>query len=145
MQWKNEPPHVGCYRIEDMKRVTGIGGIFFGAQEPDKLQSWYEKHLGITPGTDGSVAFPWREAVHSGRKTHTIWASFPADTRYLDPSKAEFMVNYRVENFDALLEQLRHEGVTIDEKREVSEFGKFAWIMDPESNRIELWEPAAGW
>jgi len=91
------------------------------------------------------VAFPWREADYSERKAHTIWAPFPADTRYFDPSKSAFMVNYRVENLDALLEQLHHEGVTIDDKREESKFGKFAWIMDPEGNRVELWEPGTGW
>jgi len=127
-----------------VKRVTGIGGIFFKAVNPDGLQSWYEKHLDIKPGSEGSVSFPWREAEQPERKAHTIWAPFPSDTRYFDPSNAPFMINYRVEDLDALLEQLRQEGVTIDDKREESEFGKFAWIMDPEGNRIELWEPAVG-
>jgi predicted enzyme related to lactoylglutathione lyase len=128
-----------------MSRVTGIGGIFFKAQNPDQLQSWYERHLGITPGKDGSVAFPWRDVSDPERKAHTVWAPFPADTSYFEPSRVPFMINYRVENLDKLLGLLREEGVKVDDKREESEFGKFAWIMDPEGNRIELWEPAPGW
>ncbi|MDB6040833.1 MAG: glyoxalase [Verrucomicrobiales bacterium] len=126
-----------------MKRVTGIGGIFFKANDPAKLQSWYAKHLGIVPRQDGSVSFAW--GSDDAKVGHTIWAPFPSDTEYFAPSSAPFMINYRVENLDALLEQLHLEGVEIDPKRETGEFGKFAWIMDPEGNRIELWEPAAGW
>jgi predicted enzyme related to lactoylglutathione lyase len=127
-----------------MKRVTGIGGIFFKAQQPDKLQSWYEKHLGITPGSDGSVAFPWRETDHSDRKAHTIWAPFPADTCYFDPSKAMFMVNYRVENLHALIAALREEGCQVAGDIQDSEYGKFGWVVDPDGNKIELWEPPEG-
>jgi predicted enzyme related to lactoylglutathione lyase len=126
-----------------MKRVTGIGGIFFKANDPSKLENWYAKHLGIVPGEDGSVAFAW--GSDDAKVGHTIWAPFPRDTEYFAPSSAPFMINYRVENLDALLEQLQLEGVEIDPKRDNGEFGKFAWIMDPEGNRIELWEPAPGW
>ena len=126
-----------------MKRVTGIGGIFFKANDPAKLQTWYAKHLGIVPRPDGSVAFAWgSEGLEGG---HTIWAPFPIDTEYFAPGTASFMINYRVDNLDELLEQLKQEGVEIDPKRDNGEFGKFAWIMDPEGNRIELWEPAPGW
>jgi predicted enzyme related to lactoylglutathione lyase len=128
-----------------MTRVTGIGGVFFKAQDPDQLQSWYAKHLGIKPGPGGSVAFAWREVDNSEKKAHTVWAPFPKDTSYFEPSQSPFMINYRVANLDALIEELRHEGVEVDPKREESEFGRFAWIMDPEGNRVELWEPGAGW
>jgi predicted enzyme related to lactoylglutathione lyase len=125
-----------------MKRVTGIGGIFFKANDPQKLLEWYAKHLGITPRPDGSVSFSW--VTEDSKPGSTIWAPFPRDTKYFEPSSAPFMVNYRVENLDQLIEELGLEGVTIDSKREEGEFGKFAWIMDPEGNRIELWEPAVG-
>ncbi len=128
-----------------MKRVTGLGGIFFKCKEPKKLYAWYEKHLGLVrEETGSSVIFPWRDAQDPQRPGMTVWSLFSADTKYLDPSRASFMINYRVENLDRLLGVLREEGVEIDPRREDSEFGRFAWIMDPEGNRIELWEPPPG-
>ena len=125
-----------------MKRVTGIGGIFFKANDPAKLCEWYGKHLGLKrePTFDGTILH-WREADEPHRPGMTIWALFDKDTKYFDPSGSSFMINYRVEDLDALLAVLREEGVWIDEKREDGENGRFAWIMDPEGNRIELWEP----
>ncbi|HTR34687.1 MAG TPA: VOC family protein [Bryobacteraceae bacterium] len=125
-----------------MKRVTGIGGIFFKAEHPVQLYAWYEKHLGIVREPHGGGAtFRWREAEESGREGTTVWSLFPKDTKYFAPSGAPFMINYRVDDMDALLAALEAEGVKIDPKREDHEYGRFAWIMDPEGNRIELWEP----
>jgi len=122
-----------------MKRVTGIGGIFFKSEDPKKLYDWYERHLGIKHQPDSGAMFQWRDAEDSTKKGMTIWSIFPASTKYFNPSHSSFMLNYRVENLDELLKLLREEG--IDSKREDSDYGKFAWIMDPDGNRIELWEP----
>jgi catechol 2,3-dioxygenase-like lactoylglutathione lyase family enzyme len=124
-----------------MKRATGIGGIFFKAEDPDKLYGWYERHLGLKGEAGQGVMFHWRDAERPERKGLTVWAAFPKDTKYFGASQAPFMVNYRVENLDELLEALRAEGVEIDPHREDHPYGRFAWIMDPEGNRIELWEP----
>jgi predicted enzyme related to lactoylglutathione lyase len=125
-----------------MKRVTGIGGIFFKSEDPDRLYQWYEQHLGIRRGPDGSgAAFEWREPDDADKKGMTIWSIFPRSTEYFDPSSSAFMINYRVEDLDALLEALKAEGVQIHPHREDYEYGRFAWIMDPDGNRIELWEP----
>jgi predicted enzyme related to lactoylglutathione lyase len=125
-----------------MKRVTGIGGIFFKADNPEKLYQWYEKHLGITRAADGSGAtFEWRDAQDVEQKGMTIWSIFPRDTKYLGSSNSAFMINYRVDDLDALLKTLQKEGVDIDPHREDYEYGRFAWITDPEGRRIELWEP----
>ena len=124
-----------------MKRVTGIGGIFFKAKEPKKLSEWYGTHLGLKPDPEGAgVLLRWREFDDPEREGMTVWSVFKDDTKYFDPSRAPFMINYRVDDLDALLEALRAEGVEIA-KREDSDYGRFAWIMDPEGNRIELWEP----
>lgn len=117
-----------------MQRVTGIGGIFFKSRNPEKLYRWYEKHLGLKRKVGGAVLL--------GRKNRmTVWSLFPTNTAYFKPSRAGFMINYRVSDLDRLLELLRREGVEIDEHREESEYGRFAWLVDPEGNRIELWEP----
>jgi catechol 2,3-dioxygenase-like lactoylglutathione lyase family enzyme len=124
-----------------MQRVTGIGGIFFKSKDPEKLGAWYEQHLGLKrdPGAGGAVVFPWKD--DRGGDGMTVWSIFPADTNYFRPSQASFMINFRVANLDALLELLRAEGVEIDPHREDYDYGRFAWIMDPDGNRIELWEP----
>ena len=122
-----------------MGRVTGLGGVFFKADDPKRLSSWYETHLGLK-GEDGSVFFRWRER-DADAAGMTVWSVFPRDSTYFDPSRAPFMLNYRVDDLDALLERLRAEGVTIDDRREDSQYGRFAWVMDPEGNRIELWQP----
>ena len=127
-----------------MRRVTGIGGIFFKAEDPEKLYQWYEKHLGIKRVPEGTgAAFEWRDAENTKQKGMTVWAIFPRQTKYFDPSRSEFMINYRVDDLDALLKVLKEEGVEIDSHREDYDYGRFAWIMDPEGNRIELWEPPA--
>jgi predicted enzyme related to lactoylglutathione lyase len=123
-----------------MKRVTGIGGIFFKAVDPEKLRAWYAKHLQLAIERWGGVAFKWRDQEDPKREGYTVWSPFENDTNYFEPSKKPFMINFRVENLDSVLQQLRAEGVTIDEKREESELGKFGWIMDPEGNRVELWQ-----
>lgn len=125
-----------------MKRVTGIGGVFFKAQDPDKLRAWYHEHLGIEFDQYGAAVFGCPDAEDERAQAQTVWSLFPSDTKYFDPSSAPFMINYRVENLAALLEQLRSEGVTVDERMEEFDYGKFGWVMDPEGNRIELWEPA---
>ena len=126
-----------------MKRVTGLGGVFFKAKDPEKLCAWYQRHLGLKREPHGTaVSFLWREAKGRG-KGMTVWSLFPRNTRYFRPSRAHFMLNYRVRNLDRLLKLLRREGVWIDPKREDYPYGRFAWIMDPEGNRIELWQPPA--
>jgi predicted enzyme related to lactoylglutathione lyase len=127
-----------------MKRVTGLGGLFFKASDPKALYEWYEKHLGILREADGSGAvFHWRDAADPERTGMTVWSVFPQSTQYFGSGPQTFMMNFRVGNLDALLQLLREEGVTIDPKVEVADYGKFAWIADPEGNRIELWEPPA--
>ncbi len=123
-----------------MRRVTGVGGVFFKAKDPEALYQWYEKHLGIQREPHGGGAtFRWKDD-HDGAGT-TAWCIFPASSNYFDPSSAPFMINLRVDNLDALLAVLEKEGVSIDPKRDSYDFGKFAWIYDPEGNKIELWEP----
>ena len=126
-----------------MQRVTGIGGIFFKSDDPSKLAAWYKKHLGFDVENWGGVSFQEGAgaALKPKRQSHLVWSPFAADTDYFKPSAKPFMINYRVHDLDALLVQLRSEGVEVDEKSEKSEFGYFGWIMDPEGNRIELWEP----
>ncbi len=124
-------------------RVIGIGGVFFKSSNPDLLRAWYVEHLGLPLDASGYVVFAGTVKEPSGATSHTVWNPFPADTDYFEPSKAPFMINFRVADLDALLKQLKEEGVKVDPKRDDSEFGKFGWIMDPEGNRIELWEPPA--
>ena len=127
-----------------MKRVTGIGGVFFKAQDAEKLRTWYQEHLGIQVEDYGGAVFKWRDAENPEQRGGTVWTIFPASSAYFAPSDKPMMINYRVENLDALLQQLKQEGVTVDEKTEECEYGRFGWILDPEGNRIELWEPAEG-
>lgn len=124
-----------------MKRVTGIGGVFFKARDPKKLAAWYREHLGIEPDASGYVSFRWRDVDDPQRIGSTAWNPFDRDTRYFDPSGAPFMINYRVADLDALLEALRAAGLEVDSRVEESEFGRFGWVMDPEGHRVELWEP----
>ena len=126
-----------------MKRVTGIGGVFFKSKDPTALKAWYRDHLGIASDQHGSI-FRWRQKDDPARFGHTVWSPFAEASTYFDPTTAPFMINYRVENLHALLEQLRAEGVWVDDHVEESEFGNFGWIRDPDGTRIELWEPPAG-
>jgi len=122
-----------------MKRVTGIGGVFLKARDPKALNAWYARHLGIPIGEHGAD-FRWRDHGDPDIEGTTVWSLFPQESKYFDPSTARVMINYRVEDLDALLDILRKEGITVFPKQE-EEYGKFAWIMDPEGNKIELWEP----
>jgi catechol 2,3-dioxygenase-like lactoylglutathione lyase family enzyme len=119
--------------------VTGIGGVFFRVRDPERMSVWYQEHLGI-PAEDGHADFLWHDAERPNEKGRTTWALFPSDTDYFGPSRPAFMINYRVANLDRMLAQLRRQGVAI-EKVEDYDYGRFAWITDPEGNRIELWEP----
>jgi predicted enzyme related to lactoylglutathione lyase len=123
------------------KRVTGIGGIFFKAQDRDRLLAWYRDHLGLDLQDWGGWLFNWRDAADPGRPGHTVWSVFGRDSTYMEPGKASFMINYRVDDLDAVLAALRAEGVDVDPKVEESEFGRFGWAIDPEGNKLELWEP----
>jgi len=123
-----------------MKKVTGLGGIFFKSKDPKALYEWYRKHLGIESAPDGSGAI-WRDGEHPESPVCNVFAIFPADTKYFAPSDSSFMINFRVENLHELLAALRAEGVEVDPKVEDYDYGKFAWIMDPEGNRVELWQP----
>lgn len=127
-----------------MKRVTGIGGIFFKARDPKALGEWYRKHLGLNVEEWGGVAFQWVTPENPTGTGTTVWNPFKEDTSYFAPSTASFMVNYRVDDLHALIAALRAEGCAVDDKVEESEFGKFGWVQDPEGNRIELWQPPEG-
>ena len=127
-----------------MKRVTGIGGIFFKARDATALRAWYQRHLGIDVEAWGGVAFQWTDAAGAPYTGTTVWSIMPDTTKYYEPSTSPFMMNYRVEDLHALLAALRSEGCQVDEKVEESEYGKFGWVMDPEGNKVELWEPPAG-
>ena len=120
------------------KRVTGIGGIFFKAKNPDHIKTWYKEHLGI-PTDNYGWSFWWKDT--DGNDCMTQWSPFNEDTEYFDPSEKQFMMNYRVENLKELLEVLKSEGVQVIDKVEEYDYGKFGWIVDPEGNKIELWEP----
>ena len=123
-----------------MKRVTAIGGIFFKCKDPEKVKKWYNDHLGIKTDQYGGV-FVWRENNDPEQKGYTAWSPFSDNSKYFSPSKKDFMFNYRVENLEKLLEVLEKEGVEIVGEVEEYEYGKFGWILDPEGNKIELWEP----
>jgi predicted enzyme related to lactoylglutathione lyase len=127
-----------------MKRVTGIGGIFFKAEDPVALRAWYKDHLGIDVQDWGGAAFTWTDADGKPSAGTTAWNISPSSTDYFAPSTSPFMVNYRVADLQALLAALREEGCTVLDKVEESEFGKFGWVLDPEGNKIELWEPPEG-
>jgi predicted enzyme related to lactoylglutathione lyase len=123
-----------------MKRVTGIGGIFFKCKDPNKVKDWYKKHLGLDTDQYGTN-FEWREGADATKKGFTQWSPFSETTTYFGPSDQEYMINYRVENLEQLVEQLKAEGVTIADEIETFEYGKFVHIIDLEGNKIELWEP----
>ncbi len=123
-----------------MKKVTGVGGIFFKTKDPEKMKEWYNKNLGLVTNEYGSV-FEFRESDRPENKAYSVWSPFKDDTDYFQPSEKEFMINYRVENIEALVVELQKSGVTICDEIETYEYGKFVHILDPENNKIELWEP----
>lgn len=125
-----------------MKRVTGIGGIFFKAKDPAALSAWYRDHLGLEVTEWNGAIFQW--GGEDSEPGMTIWSPFAADTTYMAPSTASFMINFRVADLDALLAALRAEGCDVVDRTETSEQGKFGWVIDPEGNKVELWEPPAG-
>ena len=127
-----------------MKRVTGIGGIFFKAKDALSLQAWYKQHLGIDVQVWGGTAFSWTDADGKPMGGSTIWSISPDESDQFAPSAAPFMINYRVENVHALVKVLKEEGCNVLEKIDESEFGMFAWVIDPEGNKIELWQPPRG-
>ena len=134
-----------------MKRVTGIGGLFFKGKDPKALTEWYAKHLGITAlghspwgPDDDAPLFEWRDKDDPEKLSYSVLGVFNDDTDYFGPGDTPFMFNFRVDDLDALLAQLRAEGVEVLDKIEEYPYGRFAWIIDLEGNRIELWEPAEG-
>ena len=127
-----------------MRRVTGIGGVFFKAKDPKALAEWYRAHLGMNVEEWGGVAFKWVTPENPSGTGSTVWSPFKEDTDYFSPSQASFMVNYRVEDLQSLLAALRAEGCKVEEKVDESGFGKFGWVLDPEGNKLELWQPPEG-
>jgi predicted enzyme related to lactoylglutathione lyase len=126
-----------------MERVTGIGGVFIKSKDPERLRAWYQAHLGMEIEDWGGVVFRWSTPEDPGSGGMTIWNIFEEPSDYFRPSEAGFMINYRVEDLQALLDALRAEGCNVVEKTEESEFGRFGWVIDPDGNKVELWEPPA--
>lgn len=127
-----------------MKRVTGIGGIFFKARDPAALGAWYNKHLGIDVQDWGGAAFRWTDDAGHPKAGTTIWSVSSADSDTFAPSQSPFVINYRVADLKNLLVALRSEGCNVLEKTDDSEYGKFGWVIDPEGNKVELWQPPEG-
>ncbi|WP_312340547.1 VOC family protein [Sphingobacterium sp.] len=123
-----------------LKRVTGIGGVFFKSKDPKKLRDWYAEHLGLTTNSYGAV-FEWYQGGDSTKKGFTQWSPFKENTTYFAPSDKDFMINYRVENMELLVDELKKEGVTVLDTVESFNYGKFVHIMDIDGNKIELWQP----
>jgi len=121
-------------------KVTGIGGIFFKSENPKEMRAWYAKNLGV-PATDYGATFDWLEKDDPKKEGSTTWSPFKEDSKYFEPSKKDFMINYRVENIEGLVNNLKNSGVTIVDKIEESPYGKFVHILDLEGNKVELWEP----
>lgn len=128
-------------KTEQRGRILGIGGVFFKSANRDQTREWYSKHLGITDKGGGAM-LPWRERDDPQKEHVTVWTVFPSATDYI-PASQSFMINYVVDDMEALLERLKQEGVKIDPKRINESYGRFAWIYDAEGNKIELWQPAA--
>ena len=124
-----------------MKRVVGVGGIFFKAKNPEKLRDWYRDHLGFAVDNWGGVVFQPSGTAESVETEQTGWSLFKEDSTHFAPSTQNFMINYRVDDLHGLIAQLRAEGCNVDDKVDDSEYGKFGWVIDPEGNKVELWEP----
>ena len=127
-----------------MKRVTGIGGIFFTARDPVALRAWYKTHLGIDVQNWGGAAFSWTDDAGKPAAGTTVWSIGGADGDSFAPSRSSFMINYRVADLHGVLQALRSEGCDVLEKTDDSDYGKFGWVMDPEGNKVELWQPPEG-
>jgi predicted enzyme related to lactoylglutathione lyase len=127
-----------------MKRVTGVGGIFFKAKDAPALQAWYKRHLGIDVQPWGGATFDWSDADGKPVAGSTSWLINSSESRQFDPGGASFMVNYRVDDLHGLLKALREEGCEVLDKIDDSEYGKFGWAIDPEGNKVELWQPPSG-
>lgn len=125
---------------QPVRKVTGIGGIFFKCKDPKKMREWYAVNLGLNTNQYGAV-FEWRQGIDSSKKGFSQWSPFADKTKYFEPSTKDFMINYRVENLEGLVEQLKTAGVIVTDEIEAAEYGKFVHIMDIEGNKIELWEP----
>ena len=138
-QSENSKPPV---KTEQRGHIIGIGGIFFKSANRDQTRDWYSKHLGLADKGQGAM-LPWREHDDPQKEHVTVWTVFPASTHYLDPSPAPFMINYIVDDLDALLDRLKEDGVKIDAKRINASYGRSAWIYDVDGNKIELWQPAS--
>jgi len=136
---QNQTPATTNTETKSQGRVLGIGGIFFKAADQAKTREWYSTHLGLVDKGSGAM-LPWREHDDPQKEHVTVWSTFPSTTNYFAPSQATFMVNYIVDDLDAMLERLQKEGVKVDPKRMNETYGRFAWIYDPEGNKIELWE-----
>ncbi|WP_138379095.1 VOC family protein [Luteithermobacter gelatinilyticus] len=124
-----------------MARVLGPGGFFFKVNDPENLKQWYSRHLGLAFDEYGGVKFDFAEQAQSDRESYVLWGMFRADTDYFGPHKHDFMFNFRVDDLDGILERLAAEGVEILPEREEEYYGRFAWVLDPEGHKIELWEP----
>jgi predicted enzyme related to lactoylglutathione lyase len=127
-----------------MKRVTGIGGVFFKARNASTLQAWYRQHLGVDVQPWGGASFDWTDANGNPAAGTTAWLIAPEDSDQFAPGDASFMINYRVADLHALVAALRAEGCNVLDRIDESEYGKFAWVIDPEGNKVELWQPPAG-
>jgi predicted enzyme related to lactoylglutathione lyase len=124
-----------------MKKVTGIGGIFFKCKDPQKMKEWYKTHLGLDTNDYGAT-FDWKDASGSTQNGSTTWSPVSETTKYFEPSAKDVMINYTVADLEALVEELKKEGVTIVDNIESYDYGKFVHILDIEGNKVELWEPA---
>lgn len=125
-----------------MQRVTGIGGVFIKATDPKAMAAWYDKHLGLTLGENLYMTFTWVNVHHPTVPGATVFSFFKKDSKYFDPATGPFMINFRVKDLRILLDKLKQEGVEVVGEVMEEEYGKFGWILDPEGNKIELWEPA---
>jgi len=125
---------------KSIKKVTGLGGIFFKCKDPAKMREWYQTHLGLNTNQYGTV-FEWHQGADSTKKGYTQWSPFKETTKYFEPSTKDYMINYRVADMDALVAELKKGGVTIVDSIETVDYGKFLHILDLEGNKVELWEP----
>lgn len=138
---KSNISNKGAVLMPESKKVTGIGGIFFKCKSPEQMREWYSKNLGLVTNEYGSM-FEFRKSDPPHEKAYLQWSPFNENTTYFEPSDKQFMINYRVENLEALVEELKKDGVTVLDSIAVYDYGKFVHILDPENNKIELWEPA---